>query len=292
MDPRYARILIGIAATIAVLLIAVIVIVVTSGDDEPQAATTVTSEAPATTATTAAPGTTATTMAPTTTLAATTTTTTLAPTTTTSTTLAPTTTTTTTLPAGPCAAQPSIPVGAGATDQSVAFGDVDGDGADDLVTMYREAGAWWLNVALDYGWATEIPLTGMVARVVSVANMGVGEEVIVAQIDAGASAEIIGFFGFQGCGIVHLTDGNTGFETAFPVGGTVTHLDGITCTADGIKITSALNDIADPNLWEYTETDYFYVPGLGEFQPQLSSIQLLTSPGDDATIFGAADFNC
>jgi hypothetical protein len=183
-------------------------------------------------------------------------------------------------------------VGAAGTDQTVAWGDVDGDGHDDEVVVYHEAGAWWINVTLDYGWSTEIPITGMVARAIDVVNMGVAEEVIIAQIDAGASAEIIGFYSFVGCDIIHLIDGNTGLETAFPHGGTVTHLDGLTCTVDGITTTSSVNDLNDPALWKYTEISYLYVPGLGELQPLATSIQLLTSPMDDATIFGAGAFGC
>ena len=197
-----------------------------------------------------------------------------------------------TLPSGPCSALPSTSVGAAGTSQTVAWGDVDGNGHDDEVVVYHEAGSWWINVSLDYGWSTEIPLTGMVARAIDVVNLGVGEEVIIAQTDAGASVEILGFFSFIGCDIIHLIDGNTGLETAFPLGGGVTHLDGLTCTADGIKTTSSINDMNDPALWQYTETDYLYVPGLGELQPLASSIQLLTSPVDDATIFGAGAFGC
>ena len=174
----------------------------------------------------------------------------------------------------------------------MAWGDVDGNGHDDEVVVYDEAGAWWINVTLDYGWSTEIPITGMVARAIDVVTMGVAEEVIIAQIDAGASAEILGFFSFVGCDIIHLVDGNTGIETAFPLGGSVTHLDGLTCTSDGITTTSSVNDINDPTLWEYTETSFLYVPGLGELQPLASSIQLLTSPQDDAAIFGAGTFGC
>ncbi|MCJ7725580.1 MAG: hypothetical protein MUP76_04245 [Acidimicrobiia bacterium] len=291
MSPRYLRILIGIATAIVVLLIAIIVIVATGGDDQ-QAATTVTTEPAATTVTTTAAGTSSTSTTPTT--AATTSTsatTTAAPTTTTTTTTSA-ATTTTAAPSGACSGLPSTGVGGGATDQTVAFGDVDGDGADDEIVAYHEVGSWWLNVETAYGWSTEVPITGMVARAVDVVDLGVSEEVIIAQTDAGASVEILGFFAFQGCNIVHLIDGNTGFETAFALGGTVTHLDGFRCTADGITVTSARNDLNNPNLWEYTETDYLYVPGLGELQPLASSIQMLTSPGDDATIFGAATYGC
>lgn len=287
MDPRFTRILIGIATAIVVLLIAVVVMLAT-GEDTHEAATTVTTAAiTTTTPETTAPDTSSstittvatTTAAPTTTAAATTT---AAPTT---------TTTTTTAPAGPCSGLPTAG-GAAATDQTVAWGDVDGDGSDDEIVVYQAAGTWWLNVGLAYGWATEIPLPGMFAKAVDVVNLGVDEEVVIAQTDAGASVEIFGIFAFQNCSIVHIIDGTTGFETAFPVGGGVTHLDGFTCTADGIKVTSALNDLDHPELWEYTETDYLYVPGLGEMQPLASSVQVLTSPGDDATIFGAGTYGC
>lgn len=286
MDPRHARILIGIASAIAVLLVAVVVIVATGGDDEPQAGTTTPTTAGAIASSTTTPP-----PATTTTLPATTSSTTTSSTTTTST-ATTTTTTSATLPSGPCSALPSTGVGAAGTNQTVVWGDVDGNGHDDEVTIYHEAGSWWINVSLDYGWSTEIPLTGMVARAIDVVNLGVGEEVIIAQTDAGASVEILGFFSFTGCDIIHLIDGNTGLETAFPLGGGVTHMDGLTCTADGIRTTSSVNDMNDPALWKYTETDYLYVPGLGELQPLASSIRLLTSPADDATIFGAGAFGC
>jgi hypothetical protein len=289
MDARYARVLIAIASAIVLLLIVVVVIVAADGDGDggttqaAQSSTTSTTTAPPATTTTSSSSTTATT----TTIPPTTTTT--PPTTTTTST---TTTTTTTVPAGACAGLPSTPVSAGATDQTAAFGDVDGDGADDEMVVYRAAGSWWLNVELDYGWSTEIPLTGMVARAVEIVDLGVSEQVMIAQTDAGASVEIYGFFALQSCGVVHVTDGNTGLESAFPIGGTVTHLDGLTCTADGIRTTSAANDPNDATLWEYTETTYLYAPGLGELQPNASSIQMLVSPQDDATIYGASDFDC
>jgi hypothetical protein len=132
----------------------------------------------------------------------------------------------------------------------------------------------------------------MVARAHSIVDMGVAEEVIVAQIDAGASAEIIGFFAFQGCEIVHVTDAGTGLETAFPVGGTITHLDGVTCTADGITVTRARQDSDDASQWSVSATNYLYVPGSAEFQAVTSAAALLTSPADDAAIFATAEFNC
>lgn len=292
MDPRYTRILIAIASAITILLLAVTVIVVTGDDEEPQATTAAPTTTVETTVTTSEPSATSSpTTAPTTTLSPTTTATTAAPTSTTTSTTSS-TTTTTAAPSGACSGLPPIAVGGGASDQTLAFGDVDGDGADDTVTVYREVGSWWLNVQLDYGWSTEIPVTGMVARAVDVANFGVGEEVIIAQIDSGASAEIFGLFAFQGCDIIQLIDGNTGFDTAFPVGGTVTHLDGFSCNPDGITVRSAAVDPGDPALWEYTETTYVYVPGLGEMQPMASSIQLLTSPADDGVIFGTATYGC
>ncbi|MCB2224168.1 MAG: hypothetical protein KQH83_08335 [Actinobacteria bacterium] len=286
MDARYTRILIAIATTIVVLLVALVVVLATGGDDEP--GTTVAASTSTTLATTTTPPTTA---APTTT-APPATTTTAPPATTTSSTAPPSTTTTTTAPAGACSGLPSTPVAGGATDQTAAFGDLDGDGGADTMVVYRDAGAWWLNVETHYGWSTEIPLTGMVARAIDVVDLGVAEQVMVAQIDAGASVEVYGLFAFQGCGIVHIMDANTGFETALPVGGTVTHLDGFTCRPDGITVTSAAVDPDDPTMWEYTETDFLYVPGLGELQPTASSIQLLTSPADDATIYGAGDYDC
>ena len=84
--------------------------------------------------------------------------------------------------------------------------------------------------------------------------------------------------------------GAGGALARFPVGGGVQHLDGLYCTFDGITSTSATT--SDGVSWEYSTTDYVWVPGLLEFEPVASSSALLTSPADDATIFGAAGFDC
>jgi hypothetical protein len=108
-------------------------------------------------------------------------------------------------------------------------------------------------------------------------------------VSAGASTEFVGFFHLAECEL-RLAGLDGGGDAVFGVGGSVTHLDGIRCTDDGLEIRSATT--SDGTSWEYTSATLDWVPGLGEFQTVSSSIAILTSPEDDATIFGTGVLDC
>jgi hypothetical protein len=64
----------------------------------------------------------------------------------------------------------------------------------------------------------------------------------------------------------------------------------MSCEGDQLRTKSA--STSDGTTWEYTETLYDFNNAFGEFVAVTSSIQLLTSPADDATIFAAASYDC
>jgi hypothetical protein len=57
-------------------------------------------------------------------------------------------------------------------------------------------------------------------------------------------------------------------------------------------LTETTSETADGTNWEYTERVYRYDPAFGDFESVSSSIQALTSPDDDAIIFGTVGNNC
>lgn len=294
MDERYARILVGLGSAIIVLLIAVIVVVLTGRDDDQQAVGT--TEPPTAggetttsleTTTTSTLGETSTTAAGTTTATAVATTTSAPPTTSTST-----TTTTTTLPAGPCPGTPPAEMPPGATDVSQAFGDFDGDGVGDTFRVFRDPGGqWWARMEFPNGYATQVPsITGMIAEAWGTTDIGHTGDVAFGVVDVGASDERIGFFYFDSCGVWPVYE--SGGELAqFPVGGSVTHVEGLTCRPDGVDVTQAA-ETANPGEWSVSSVSYLWNPGTFELEAQLGAAALLHSPADDAAIYAHGDFNC
>jgi len=172
-----------------------------------------------------------------------------------------------------------------------ADGDFDGDGSLDQLIGYQDAGGtWWVQMAFSYGYATQSAVFGPVTALGAQDFGGGGQDVGFAYVDSGASTQLVGFFFAPGCDIFEVTITGTAAVARFPIGGGVMHLDGMFCTFDGFTTTSATTN--DGISWGYTTTDYVWVPGLLEFEPVASSISVLTSPADDATIFAASSFDC
>ena len=255
--------LLGITLTLSIVLA---VIVFTGGDSDTAGTTIATSTSDATT----------------TTAVATTATTTTAPTTTTE-------AVTTTLP--PCAGLPSatIPVIPG-PGVSYFDGDFDGDGTADRFIGYQAGdGTFRVQIALSYGYATEMevfgPAIAYFAQPFATGDTAIG----LAAVDSGASTEIVQFFQLEGCAITKSTTDGT-FEASFLRGGSVTHMDGMTCSAEGFTTSAATT--GDGITWEYTTTDYLWDPVGRTFMNTGAASSTLTSPGDDDVIFSAALFNC
>jgi len=280
MDPKQQRALIFLGSIIAILLV-VLILVLISEDDGVSVASDSTAPSESVTtlidaAATTAAATTVATSAPAPTIASPTTATTAAP---------------PPPPAGACAGLPSPLLPGPGPDVSSVSGDFDGDGNLDQMIGYRDAGGtWWVQMAFSYGYATQTAVFGPVTALGAQDFGGGGQDVGFAFVDSGASTQLVGFFFAPGCDIFEATIAGSGSVARFPIGGGVTHLDGMFCTFDGFTTTSATT--GDGINWEYTTTDYFWVPGLLEFEPVASSVALLTSPTNDATIFSSAEFDC
>jgi len=277
VSPNTERALIVIASVIAVLLVVVLVILLTD-DDTTVAGGTTSSSAAGSTSSTAAPATTSpATTGPTSSSSSSSTSSTTSS-----------STSTTAAPSGACSGLPSVTIPGPEPGVTFAAGDFDGDGTADQLIGYQDAsGVWWVQFALDYGYATQTAVPGPV-EALGATNFGGGQDVGYAIVDRGASTQIVGFFFLPGCDLFEATVGAG--VARFPLGGGVTHLDGLRCTADGFTTTSATT--SDGSSWEYTTTDYAWVPGLLEFQSTASSIAILNSPADDDTIFASGDFVC
>lgn len=149
-----------------------------------------------------------------------------------STTEAPTTEAPTTAP--PTSAADCVGAAEGATAESSATGDVDGDGTDDtLEVLHDGAGTWFLQVTLGSGGSTVMELTtdGVGgAEMIGAADIDEdGKEELFVQTGAGASAAIIGIFTVQGgCDLEAVTF--DGAPAAFPVGASIGATSGLQCS--------------------------------------------------------------
>ena len=251
--------LLGITATLAVVFG---VIVLTGGDDT--GGTAVTTVAGATTTPTTAGATT--TAATASTVAA----------------------TTTAAPA--CAGLPSATTPAIVPGVSVQAGDFDGDGAmDQFIGYQRGDGTFWVQIALSYGYATEMEAystaVAYAAQPFAYPDLWIG----IAAVDTGASTEVLQFFQLDGCSIAKsTTDGIN--EASFLRGGGVMHLDGLVCGAEGFTSRSA--QTGDGTSWDFLTVDYLWDPVARTFNTAGTASSTLTAPADDDAIFSAAEFSC
>ena len=71
-------------------------------------------------------------------------------------------------------------------------------------------------------------------------------------VDRGASVEVVSVFRLDGCDVRQVEVG--GQPVAFPVGGTVTHGDGIRCRGDRLVVLSASSD--DGETYQATTVTY------------------------------------
>jgi hypothetical protein len=209
----------------------------------------------------------------------------------TSTTAATTTTAGTTTSAGnacdgvPSATTPPIP----SPDVSLASGDFDHDGAMDLLIGYESGGTYWIQMALDYGYATEIEAMDA-AEAIGAQPFAEGDAWLgLAKVGTGASTDILQWFMLDGCDIVKATvDGI--FEASFISGGGVMHGDGLECTVSGFITRSV--QTSDGTNWEYFTNTYTWDPVGRTFNSGGVASSTLVSPADDDIIFSAYAVVC
>ena len=103
------------------------------------------------------------------------------------------------------------------------------------------------------------------------------DDLAFAIVDRGASVEIVSVSEVVEC--AYRTVELDGRPATFPVGGSVTHGDGIRCTDDGITVLSATSD--DGATYQATAVDYEVDDGeLVETDRRASTIEAGEDPGE------------
>lgn len=77
-------------------------------------------------------------------------------------------------------------------------------------------------------------------------------DVQIAIVDHGASVDVVSLFVSANCELLPLTI--DGVPAALPIGGTITHGDGLACTPDGFEVLAASSD--DGSTYQATITTY------------------------------------
>ena len=161
---------------------------------------------------------------------------------------------------GACPAGDSVPP-AGATDVSEVSADVDGDGNDDRALAFRDP-AGRVAVELAAGGTAVVDAGGPTAgasplSLLGGADLGGDGETLLAVVGSGASVNLVGLFQFVECAISRVTD-EAGRPIELPVGGTVTHGDGLRCSSgpEGAGLTRLSATSSDGVIFETTETRY------------------------------------
>lgn len=175
----------------------------------------------------------------------------------------------------------------GATEVTEVAADVDGDGRNDRVVSYRRAGgtgrvgaelAAGGTAAVDAGDADA--LDGPVPlRVLGGAELGGDGETVVAITGAGASVIVVGLFQFVECAVAQVAF-PSGQTVALPVGGGITHGDGVACLGGSLTTLSAMSD--DGETFDTDDTGY-RVDGNTLVEVGTESATL-TRPGDSAAL--------
>lgn len=176
---------------------------------------------------------------------------------------------------------------------------MDGDGADDTVTVYVDDDIWWVNITLAHGYGSSTRIQDpLMPKALMVVDLGPPERVALARINSGASTIIVGFFAFLDCQAVHTTiddEGGSRWWTRIAVYGSASHLDGVTCHPGGITTTSARpldGYTEEPIPWEFYTNEYEFLPNLAHFRLIASSTTALVWPDDQDIIYSAGHFNC
>lgn len=161
--------------------------------------------------------------------------------------------------AGDCPSDEAVPP-PGATDLSEISADADGDGAPDRVVAYREAdGNRRVAVELAAGGtaavdASESSIDGPAPlSVLGGVDLGGDGQTVLAVTSAGASVVVVGLFQFVECALARVSlEG--GQPAELPVGGGVTHGDGLACTDESLVRLSATS--TDGETFSTTDTRY------------------------------------
>ncbi|HEV2069236.1 MAG TPA: hypothetical protein VGR26_05545 [Acidimicrobiales bacterium] len=203
----------------------------------------------------------------------------------------------TTVAGGGCAGDDAIPPD-GATDVAQVDVDVDGDGSEDRVSAYRRAdGERRIGVELAAGGTSAVDASTSQVEgpaplsVLGGVDLGGDGETVVALTDAGASVVIVGLFQFVECALARVSF-ESGQAVELPVGGAITHGDGLRCATggDGPPLVRLSATSTDGERFTATETGY-RVDGntLVEVDSQTTT---LTRGADDEAINAYYTLDC
>jgi hypothetical protein len=177
--------------------------------------------------------------------------------------------------------------------------DFDGDGAIDSLSTYGTGTAsypapWHIRLDRASGGSVDAvipdatgpgnvrPLGGAeISQSGGLPPDGSGVEAFV-QVGSGASVALIGIFQYQDCALVRITGPAAPDAAAFPVGGTVTHLDGLSCegVAGGQRLIALSATSADGTT--YTTSDQLLQIGSSAFTAPNPAIAGTVASGDPA----------
>jgi len=200
---------------------------------------------------------------------------------------------------GPCADEDSArPLPAGAQEQTLTVADLDGDGTDETMRIYRD-GHWFVRVELANGYATEMVIDGNFGRVVGVLTFGSDRVVLVQNSDHGDGQSGYGAFGFYDCDVRRGASDLMGDQLSVPVGerwvgGNLVAVDGLRCTADGFIHTKSRPAQSGPYEWVVSSLTYTWdaaartlIPGM-----EISVALCCNRPDNDDLIFGSGGLHC
>lgn len=163
---------------------------------------------------------------------------------------------------GACPGNDALPP-AGADNVTEVGVDVDSDGRDDRALSYQRAdGSRRVAVALAAGGTTTIDVRGLSEgpaplMVLGGAELGGEGETIFVVTGAGASVVVVGLFQFVECAITRVSFTGGG-PVELPVGGGVTHGNGILCTGgdDGVGLVELSAMSSDGETFTTADTRY------------------------------------
>ena len=188
-------------------------------------------------------------------------------------------------PGTACADNGPIPP-AGATDVTEVAADVDGDGRDDRVVSYRVGGTGRVGVELASGGTAAVDASDAAQldgpaplRVLGGADLDGDGETVLVTTSAGASVVVVGLFQFVECSLSRVTS-PSGQTVALPVGGAITHGDGIACENGALVTRSALSSDGEAFV---TKDTTFRIDGNTLVEVSAES-GTLSRPGDAAAL--------
>ena len=200
---------------------------------------------------------------------------------------------------GKCADEvPARPLPVGAQEQTLTVADLDGDGTDETMRIYRD-GHWFVRVELANGYATEMVIDGNFGRVVGVLTFGFDRVVLVQNSDRGDGQLGYGAFGFFDCDVRRGASDLMGDQLSVPVGerwvgGNLMAVDGLRCTTDGFIHTKSRPSQSGPYEWVVSSVTYTWDAAARTLMPgmEISVALCCNRPDNDDLIFGSGGLDC